>query len=86
MLYGFLISFIQFFFSALWIALLGRVILSWIDPMSNMRISQIAREITEPILAPIRSVLPQTGFIDLSATLALLLLPLLQNLIIGALR
>ena len=85
-MYSFLVTFIQFFFWALWIALLARVLLSWIDPMGNMRITMIAREITEPILAPIRSVLPNTGMIDLSPLVAFLLLQLLQNLVVGALR
>lgn len=85
-MYGFLVSFIQLFFTALWIALLARVLLSWVDPMGNMGISRIAREITEPILAPIRSVLPNTGMIDLSPLVAFLLIQVLQSLIVGALR
>ena len=85
-MYGFLVNFIQLFFTALWVALLARVLLSWIDPMGNMRVSQIAREITEPILAPIRSVLPNTGMIDLSPLVAFLLIQVLQSLIVGALR
>lgn len=54
--------------------------------MGNMGISRIAREITEPILAPIRSVLPNTGMIDLSPLVAFLLIQVLQSLIVGALR
>lgn len=85
-MYAFLVNFIQLFFTALWIALLARVLLSWVDPMGNMRVSQIAREITEPILAPIRSILPNTGMIDLSPLVAFLLIQVLQSLIVGALR
>lgn len=84
-MYSYLVSFIQLFFQALWIALFARVILSWIDPMGNMRVSQIVREITEPILAPIRSILPNTGMIDLSPLVAFLLIGLVQNLILRAL-
>lgn len=38
------------------------------------RIARFLFEITEPILAPIRRVLPQTGMIDFSPLLAILLI------------
>lgn len=81
---GFLVTFINLLFQAMLFAILGRVLISWIDPMGNMRVTQILREITEPILAPIRSVLPSMGMIDLSPLVAMLLLQLLHNLILGA--
>lgn len=83
---GFLVTFISLFFNVLLFAILGRVLISWIDPMGNMRVTQILREITEPILAPIRSVLPSIGMIDLSPLVAILLIQLLQSLVIGAIR
>ena len=51
-----------------------RVIMSWtrMDP-SNPIVSVIS-EITEPILAPIRSILPRMGMIDLSPMIAMVLL------------
>lgn len=79
---GFFVTFINLLFQVLLFAILGRVIVSWIDPMGNMRVTQILRELTEPILAPIRSVLPTMGMIDLSPLVALLLLQLLQSLIL----
>ncbi|PDV97653.1 YggT family protein [Candidatus Chloroploca asiatica] len=81
---GFFVTFINLLFQVLLFAILGRVIVSWIDPMGNMRVTQILRELTEPILAPIRSVLPTMGMIDLSPLVALLLLQLLQSLIMRA--
>ena len=83
---GFLVQFIQLLFQALSLALLGRVLLSWIDPMGNWRFTAIVREITEPILAPIRSVLPSLGGFDFSPMIALLLLQFIGNLVLGALR
>ena len=38
-------------------------------------------QITEPILAPIRKIMPRTGAIDLSPMVALLLLYAIQRLI-----
>lgn len=81
---GFLETFIMLLFQVLLFAILGRVLVSWIDPLGNMRVTQILRDITEPILAPIRSVLPTIGMIDLSPLVAILLIQLLQRLILNA--
>lgn len=81
---GYLVTFINLLFQALFFAILGRVLISWIDPMGNMRVTQVLREITEPILAPIRSVLPSFGMLDLSPLVAMLLLNLIQGLILRA--
>jgi YggT family protein len=77
-------TFVNILFNVLLFAILGRVLISWIDPMGNMRVTQILREITEPILAPIRSVLPNLGMIDLSPLVAMLLIQLLHSLIRSA--
>ncbi|NJN19438.1 MAG: YggT family protein [Oscillochloris sp.] len=82
---GFIVSFINLLFNVLLIAIFGRVLISWIDPMGNMRITQILHEITEPVLGPIRSVIPSLGMFDLSPIVAILLLQLIQRLILGAL-
>jgi YggT family protein len=51
-----------------------RVSMSWtrIDPTNP--IAGVITEITEPILAPIRSILPRMGMIDLSPLIASFLL------------
>lgn len=81
---GFFVTFINLLFQAFFFAILGRVLASWIDPMGNMRVTQVLRDITEPILAPIRSVLPPFGMLDLSPLVAMLLLNLIQSLIMRA--
>lgn len=81
---GFLATFIDLLFNVLLFAILGRVLISWIDPMGNMRATAILREITEPILAPLRSILPPLGMIDLSPLVAMLLLQLLHGMLLGA--
>jgi YggT family protein len=81
---NYIVTFVDILFNVLLFAILGRVLISWIDPMGNMRVTQILREITEPILAPIRSVLPSLGMIDLSPLVAMLLIQLLHSLVRGA--
>ncbi len=78
-------NFIGMLFQILSLLILGRVLLSWIDPMGNMQISLVLRELTEPILGPIRSIIPSIGMIDISPIIAILLLNMLGRLILGAL-
>lgn len=67
------------------LALLGRAILSWFDPGGRWPISQVLHTITEPLIAPIRQVVPAVGMIDLSFIVAILLLQVLQRLLRQAL-
>ena len=48
--------------------------MSWISPHGDDPVSSILIQITEPIIAPIRRVLPRFGMFDLSPMIALLLL------------
>ena len=64
-------------------ALLLRVLLSWVQPDPSGKLNQVLFQITEPILAPIRSILPRTGMVDLSPLIAFFALDLAQ---IGVMR
>ncbi len=82
---SFLVTFFQLLFRILFFAIFARIILSWIDQGGQMRISRILYDITEPIILPIRRIMPNTGMLDLSPMVAIILLQLLGNLIVGAL-
>ena len=75
----FLTNFLRFLLIGLWLLILARVILSWIDPTGRGRISAFVIQTTEPILAPVRRLLPRTGMIDLSAFIVLLILGTLMR-------
>ncbi len=62
-----------------------RAIFSWFDPGFSSQIGRMIYQITEPIIAPIRQVLPPMGMLDLSVLVALVLLMILQQLIRSAL-
>ena len=66
--------FIQFLLTALWLLILGRVLMSWIDPRFGSGFARFLFQATEPLLAPVRRLLPQTGMIDFSALIVLLIL------------
>lgn len=82
---SFLRTFFELLFQILWIAIFARIILSWVDQGGQWRITQILFEITEPILAPIRRIMPNMGMLDLSPMVAILLLQLLGNVLRQAL-
>lgn len=74
------------------IAVFTRVILSFVIPMAGARphplllsINQLVNQITEPILGPIRRVLPTLGMFDFSPMVALIILWLIRAAIAGSL-
>ena len=80
----FLSIFVQFLVIALWLVILGRVLLSWVNPRFEGPIGRFLFETTEPLLAPIRRLLPQTGMIDFSPLVLLIGLGILMRLVLSA--
>ena len=78
----FIAIFVQFFVIALWLVILGRVLMSWVDPRFESTLGRFLFETPEPLLAPIRRLLPQTGMIDFSPLLLLILLGILMRLVV----
>jgi YggT family protein len=76
---SFLIVFLGLLLKVLWFALLIRVILSWFPVDPSNPIVRVLWEITEPILAPLRRVIPRIGMFDLSPLAAFLLIGFLAN-------
>lgn len=77
---GFLGILLQSLVTTAWVVVLGRVLMSWIDPRFERPLGQFVYSLTEPFLAPIRKVLPQTGMFDFSPLVLLLGLGLLLRL------
>jgi YggT family protein len=78
---AFLSNLLQVVFFAVWILVLGRVLLSWFDPSGRNVVSQFVITATEPLLGPIRRALPRTGAVDLSPLVVLIVLSVLGRLI-----
>ena len=62
-----------------WLILI-RVVLSFVNPRPRNEILQMVVRLTEPVLAPLRGLIPLRGM-DFSPLLAYLLIRLLMNLI-----
>lgn len=77
-LVGITALFLKIFFFALIIS----VILSWVAPHSQNPAALLVYQLCEPVLAPIRRVLPSMGGLDLSPIFAFIALNLLDMLLI----
>ncbi|QJD60032.1 YggT family protein [Pseudomonas sp. gcc21] len=71
--------FLKIFFFALIIS----VILSWVAPHSNNPAAMLVQQLCEPVLAPIRGILPSMGGLDLSPIFAFIALRLVDMLVIA---
>lgn len=65
-------------------AIIVRAVLSWFDPRGQNPVSRALIEFTEPIVAPIRSIMPRMGMIDLSPMIAIFVIYILQSMISSA--
>jgi YggT family protein len=71
---AFLGNFVQLLVTVVWLLVLGRVLVSWVDPRGTNQLSAFLIQTTEPLLAPIRRLLPTTGMIDFSPLILMLIL------------
>ena len=62
------------FLYVLIVAIVVRSLLSWFPIDRNNQFAQLLYRITEPLLEPVRRILPRTGIIDFSAMLVIFLL------------
>ena len=60
---------------------IARVIMSWVNPNPYNPLVQFVYKVTEPILAPIRSVLPPMGGMDLSPLVVFVAIRFLRTII-----
>ena len=72
----FLYNFVRFLLLGLELLIIVRVVLSYIerDPTRRSAFSEFVFALTEPILAPIRRLLPQGGGFDFSPLIVILVL------------
>lgn len=75
---NFVFTFLKLLLQLLSYAIIGRALLSWFDPHGNNPLSRILIEITEPILGPIRRLMPGGMMIDFSPMIAILIIYFLR--------
>jgi YggT family protein len=65
------------------IAIFIRAILSWVNPDPRNPIMQALDAVTEPILEPLRQIVPRIGMIDITPFVALIVLQVIASLLAG---
>lgn len=79
---GLLVELIQGFVTIATILIVIRAFWSWVSPFPTNPPMRLIWNLTEPILAPVRSVLPDLGGMDLSPLVAILLLQGLEYVLV----
>ncbi|MFC1920423.1 YggT family protein [Chloroflexota bacterium] len=82
----FLFKFLDLLFQALTFCICVRAIMSWITPGQTNIITKVFYQITEPILSPLRRILPSFGVMDLSPMVAVIVLQVISLFILPLLR
>ncbi len=74
-------------FTFLYLVILARVILSWFPNVSyNNPLVQFVYAVTEPIMSPIRRVMPNTGMFDFTPMVAIIVIVIVQNILLQFFR
>ena len=77
----FLFGFIRLLCEVLTIAIILRAILSWFSPRPTNILAVILNKVTEPLLAPLRRIIPRAGMFDFTPLVAIILLQFIARLL-----
>ena len=79
----FLHYFIPLVFNLYSFLILARVLLSWVNLSPSHPVVVFINEATDPILKPLRNVIPPVGMMDISPIAALILLQILETIVMA---
>ncbi len=77
---------VQLLFELYVVVLLARVLLSWVQVDPRNPLVNVINQLTEPLLAPIRRVLPQSGPMDFSPMVAFIVVLVAEQIVLSLLR
>ena len=75
----FVFNFLNLLLQILSIAILVRVLLTWFPIDQSNPIIRLLFDVTEPVLAPFRRIIPKIGMFDLSPIAAMLVIQFVQQ-------
>ena len=81
-----LYNFVAVLTQILTLAIFVRAILSWFPVSRDNPFVEVVVQITDPILGPIRRVIPLMGSIDFSPLVAIILLQMISSVVEGLIR
>ncbi len=77
-----LVNFVQLLLSTLMLLILARVIVSWVAPRGGGGLVAFIYQATEPILGPIRRLIPPTAGLDWAPLIAMLVLGMIIRVVV----
>ncbi len=77
----FLFDIIRYLCEVLSLVIIARVIVSWFSPSPTNRLAIILYQVTEPLLAPLRRIIPRVGMFDSTPLVAIIVLQFLAGLL-----
>jgi YggT family protein len=80
---AFFTNFLVVLITILQIAIIGRALISWFPVDPSNPLVRVLTEITEPVLAPLRRVIPRFGMIDLTPMVAIIVLSIAQQALLS---
>ena len=81
-----LVGLVQLLFDLYIIVLLARVLLTWVQVDPRNPVVNLIHQLTEPLLAPIRRMLPQSGSVDFSPMVAFIVVLIAEQIVLMLLR
>jgi YggT family protein len=65
---------------------IGRAVMSWIQADPRQPLVRLFYDLSEPVLGPIRRIIPPLGAVDLSPLIAILIIMFLRHFLVPSLR
>jgi YggT family protein len=81
-----LLYFVELLFNVLQFAIIIRALLTWFNPRPDNPLVVLLHDITEPVLAPLRRIVPRIGMIDITPLVAILLMSVIQQVLQQVIR
>ena len=84
-IYG-LVGIIDVLLNCYFFAILILVVLSWVAPGSYHPGAQLLQQITEPVMRPVRNLIPSAGGLDFSPMIVMLVLVILRSIVLPSVK
>lgn len=81
-----LVTLLSMLLNVLWFAIFARAIVSWFPIDQNGPVVRALDAITEPVLEPLRRVVPRIGLFDITPMVAIILIFAIQQLLVSSVR
>ena len=79
-------NFIKILFDVLTLAIFLRVLLSWFSINPFNPLISLLDQITQPVLGPLRRIIPPIGGLDITPIVALFLLQIIERMLLSLVR